>query len=65
MSDTLYHQSQGILGENDYSHSLHGEILDTSKPLDYKVAGAEPAKDKVIIESYLRDIFKMSSTFYF
>lgn len=27
------------------------------KPLDYKVAGAEPAKDEVIIESYLRDIF--------
>lgn len=64
MSDTLYHQSQGILGENDYSHSLYVEILDTSKPLDYKVARAEPARDKVLIESYLRDIFKMSSAFY-
>lgn len=57
MSDTLYHQSQGILGENDYPHSLCTETLDTSKLLDYKVARAEPAKDKVIIESYLRDIF--------
>lgn len=35
------------------------------KTLDYKVAGAEPGKDKVIIESHLRDIFSMSSTFYF
>lgn len=39
MSDTLYHQSQGILGENDYPHSLC-----TSQLLDYKVAQAEPAK---------------------
>lgn len=57
MPDTLYHQSQGILGENDYPHSLCKETLDTSKPLDYKVAQAEPAKDKVIIESYIRDMF--------
>lgn len=39
--------------------------LDTSKTLDYKVAGAEPGKDKVIIESYLYDPFSMSSAFYF
>lgn len=65
MSDTLYHRSQSILRENDYSHSLHTKILDVSKPPDFKVAGAEPAKDKVIIESYLCDIFKMSSPFYF
>lgn len=65
MSDTLYHQSQGVLEENDYSHSLYAKILDTSKPLDYKVAGVEPAKDKVIIENHLRDIFKMSLTFCF
>lgn len=57
MSDTLYHQSQGILGENDYSHSLYAKIFDISKLLGYKVAEAEPAKDRVIIESYLRDIF--------
>jgi hypothetical protein len=35
------------------------------KTLDYKVAGAEPGRDKVKIESYLRDIFSMGSTFYF
>lgn len=57
MSDTLYHQSQGILGENDYPHSLCTESLDTLKLLDYRVAHAEPAKDKVIIENYLCDIF--------
>lgn len=57
MSDTQYHQSQGILGENDYPHSLCAQTLDTWKLLDYKVAWAEPARDKVIIESCLRGIF--------
>lgn len=57
MSDTLYPQSQGILGENDYPHSLCTRTLDTWKLLDYEVSRAEPARDKVIIESYLRDIF--------
>lgn len=57
MSDTLYPQSQGILGENDYPHSLCTQTLDTWKLLDYEVSRAEPARDKVIIESYLRDIF--------
>lgn len=65
LSDTMYHQSQGILGKNDYPHSLCSDSPDSWKMLDYRVAGAEPGKDKVIIESYVRDIFSMSLTFYF